>query len=169
MALSNNDGCANSRSNEARSMSIHIWHRWLEMRHLEDSEGLVALSANFALYGDLRDRDASITRALVIERKFTRLMSRLSSCCIRGDLGLRGKKLREQILKWIGVPCGIGIGSLKTLAKLANHAAKTTEHKPGTPPLHLVRVCNLAALTQSELDSARCNPAGDIWGLEKNV
>ncbi len=37
---------------------------WFEIRHLEEREGLVALSANFALYGDMSDRMMSITAGL---------------------------------------------------------------------------------------------------------
>ena len=48
---------------------------------------------------------------------------------IRGDLTERSRRVRQRILHWIGIPCGIGIGPTKTLAKLANHIAKTTERK----------------------------------------
>ena len=39
-------------------------HPWHEIRHLEKEAGLVALSANFALYGDMSDRMASLVAAL---------------------------------------------------------------------------------------------------------
>lgn len=39
--------------------------------------------------------------------------------------------IRARILQWVGIPCGIGIGATKTLAKLANYIAKTAERKPG--------------------------------------
>lgn len=39
-------------------------HPWHEIRHLEKVAGLVALSANFALYGDMSDRMASLVAAL---------------------------------------------------------------------------------------------------------
>ena len=43
---------------------------------------------------------------------------------VRGNLVERGHKVRSRILQWVGIPCGIGIGRTKTLAKLANHVAK---------------------------------------------
>jgi len=52
IVLSNNDGCAIARSNEAKELGVRMGHPWHEIRHLEKEAGLVALSANFALYGD---------------------------------------------------------------------------------------------------------------------
>ena len=51
VVLSNNDGCAIARSNEAKDLGIRMGHTWHEIRHLEDETGLIGLSANFELYG----------------------------------------------------------------------------------------------------------------------
>ena len=64
IVLSNNDGCAIARSNEAKELGVRMGHPWHEIRHLEHQAGLVALSANFALYGDMSDRMASLVAAL---------------------------------------------------------------------------------------------------------
>ena len=64
IVLSNNDGCAIARSNEAKALGVRMGHPWHEIRHLEHQAGLVALSANFALYGDMSDRMASLVAAL---------------------------------------------------------------------------------------------------------
>ena len=53
---------------------------------------------------------------------------------------VRARRVRERILQWIDIPCGIGIGATKTLAKLANHVAKTAERKPGSYPDDLAQV-----------------------------
>ena len=47
IVLSNNDGCAIARSNEAKALGVKMGHPWFQIRHLEESQGLVALSANF--------------------------------------------------------------------------------------------------------------------------
>ena len=47
VVLSNNDGCAIARSNEAKGLGIRMGHPWHEIRHLEDEAGLIGLSANF--------------------------------------------------------------------------------------------------------------------------
>ena len=63
IVLSNNDGCAIARSNEAKAMGVKMGHPWHQIRHLEE-DGLVALSANFALYGDMSDRMMSIAAGM---------------------------------------------------------------------------------------------------------
>lgn len=52
VVLSNNDGCAIARSNEAKDLGIAMGQPWFQIRHLEQEAGLVALSANFELYGE---------------------------------------------------------------------------------------------------------------------
>ena len=70
----------------------------------------------------------------------------------------------------MGIPSGIGIGSTKTLAKLANHVAKTAERKPGSYPEKLAQVCNLAALPQPELEAVlAATPVGEVWGIGRRI
>ena len=71
---------------------------------------------------------------------------------VPGNLAERSHKIRSRILQWVGIPCGIGIGATKTLAKLANHVAKTAERKPGSYPDHMAQVCDLSVLTSHELE-----------------
>ena len=52
VVLSNNDGCAIARSNEAKALGIKMGAPWFKIRHLQDAEGLVALSANAQLIGN---------------------------------------------------------------------------------------------------------------------
>jgi DNA polymerase V len=64
VVLSNNDGCAIARSNEAKALGIKMGAPWFEIRHLQNQEGLVALSSNFVLYGDMSDRMMSLAAGL---------------------------------------------------------------------------------------------------------
>ena len=64
---------------------------------------------------------------------------------VKGDLVARARAVRARILAWTGIPCGIGIAPTKTLAKLANHIAKTAERKPGSYPDKFAQVCDLAS------------------------
>lgn len=58
----------------------------------------------------------------------------------------------------------------KTLAKLANHIAKTAERKPGSYPEQLAQVCNLSALPESELESVLAATAvNEVWGVGKQI
>jgi DNA polymerase V len=171
IVLSNNDGCAIARSNEAKALGIKMGAPWFKIRHLEDSDGLVALSANFALYGDLSDRMMSLAAGLghrqeiySIDESFVDLSG------IRGDLVERSRKVRQRILQWIGIPCGIGIGPTKTLAKLANHIAKTAERKPGSYPDRHAQVCHLGAVSPQELDDLMAaTEVGEVWGVGPKI
>jgi DNA polymerase V len=171
VVLSNNDGCAIARSNEAKALGIKMGAPWFQIKHLAESEGLVALSANFALYGDLSDRMMSLAAGLgprqeiySIDESFIELTG------VRGDLVERSHKIRSRILQWVGIPCGIGIGTTKTLAKLANHIAKTAERKPGSYPEHLAQVCNLAALAPAELEEVMAaTPVNEVWGVGRQI
>lgn len=167
VVLSNNDGCAIARSNEAKALGISMGQPYHEIRYLEQSAGLVTRSANFALYGDMSDRMMSIAAELGP----TQEIYSIDECFIgldgvQGDLRSRALELRARILRWIGIPCCIGIGPTKTLAKLANHVAKTAERKPGTYPLAYAQVCDLSKLPGAQVDDLLDRTAvGEIWGI----
>ena len=138
---------------------------------MNDSDGLVGLSANFTLYGDMSDRMMSIAAGLgpgqeiySIDESFIDLTG------VRGDLTARSRQVRERILQWTGIPTGIGIGSTKTLAKLANFIAKTAERKPDSYPAEFAQVCNLAALPASDQDAVLgATKVGEVWGVGRRI
>ena len=171
VVLSNNDGCAIARSNEAKALGIKMGAPWFQIKHLMDSHGLVALSANFALYGDISDRMMSLAAGLgptqeiySIDESFIGLEG------VRGDLVERSHKIRSRILQWTGIPCGIGMGRTKTLAKLANHIAKTAERRPGVYPGHLAQVCNLEVLSADERQRVfEATEVGEVWGIGRRI
>ena len=171
VVLSNNDGCAIARSNEAKALGIAMGAPWFKIKHMEESDGLVALSANFALYGDLSDRMMSLAAGLGPSQEIYSIdESFIDLTGVRGDLVERSHKIRARILQWVGIPCGIGIGATKTLAKLANHIAKTAERKPGSYPEKLAQVCNLSALPKEELDAVlAATPVGEVWGIGRRI
>lgn len=89
---------------------------------------------------------------------------------VRGNLRNRGEKVRQRILQWTGIPCGIGFGKTKTLAKLANYIAKTADRKKGSYPEHIGRVCNLEALSETELDEVyRATDLQEVWGIGRRI
>jgi DNA polymerase V len=160
-----------ARSNEAKALGIKMGAPWFQIKHFAESDGLVALSANFALYGDLSDRMMSLAAGLgptqeiySIDESFIELSG------VRGDLVERSRRIRARILQWVGIPCGIGIGATKTLAKLANHVSKSAERKPGSYPDHMAQVCNLAALSPQALDAVFAATAvNEVWGVGPRI
>jgi DNA polymerase V len=171
VVLSNNDGCAIARSNEAKALGIAMGAPWFKIKHLADEAGLVALSANFALYGDMSDRMMSLTAGLGPQQEVYSIdESFIDLSGVRGDLVERSHTIRSRILQWTGIPCGIGIGVTKTLAKLANHIAKTAERKPGTYPEKLAQVCDLSALPLGELEQIlRATAVNEVWGVGRQI
>ena len=171
VVLSNNDGCAIARSDEAKALGIKMGAPWFKIRHLEDEAGLVALSANFALYGDMSDRMMSLAAGLghnqevySIDESFVDLSG------IRGDLVRRARTIRKRIHQWIGIPTCIGIAPTKTLAKLANAIAKSAERKPGSYPAHHAQICHLGACTPEELQALmQATEVGEVWGVGRKI
>lgn len=171
VVLSNNDGCAISRSDEAKRIGIKMGQPYFEIRHLENKAGLVCLSANFELYGDMSDRMMSLAAGLGPRQEIYSIDE-----CFIGDLdGVRNLTqrawaIRERILRWTGIPTCIGLAPTKTLAKLCNHVAKDAERKPGSFPEELSRVCNWTELsTDVQQDVLGRTPAGDVWGIGRRI
>ena len=171
VVLSNNDGCAISRSNEAKALGIRMGAPWFECRHLAEEHGVVALSANFTLYGDMSNRMMSIAAGLGPSQEIYSIdESFIDLTGVRGSLIKRGQDVRERILQWIGIPTGIGIAQTKTLAKLANHIAKSADRKPGSYPVELARVCNLAGLPAADLDAVlQVTDVAEVWGIGRRI
>ena len=171
IVLSNNDGCAIARSNEAKALGIAMGAPWFQIQQDLPDAGIVALSANFTLYGDMSNRMMAIAAGLGPGQEIYSIdESFIDMTTMRGDLVARSHRVRERILQWIGVPCGIGLGATKTLAKLANHVAKTADRKPGSYPIELARVCNLSALPASDLDAVyAATELTEIWGIGRRI
>ncbi len=171
VVLSNNDGCAISRSNEAKALGIKMGEPYFKIREQWPDAGVVVLSANFTLYGDMSNRMMTIAAGLgprqeiySIDESFIELTG------VPGDLTARCHTVRSRILKWIGIPCGVGVGSTKTLAKLGNFIAKTAERKPGSYPSELAQVCNLGALSPAQLRNVmEATPVGEVWGVGRKI
>lgn len=170
VVLSNNDGCAISRSDEARALAIKMGQPFHEFRQLEDRAGLVSLSANFTLYGDMSDRMMTLAAGLGPGQE----IYSIDECFIdlQGvrDQVARARAIRARIHRWIGIPTCIGIAPTKTLAKLANHIAKSAERKPGSYPAEHAQVCHLGLLSAPEVDGLLdATPVGDVWGVGPKI
>jgi DNA polymerase V len=174
VVLSNNDGCAIARSNEAKVLGIKMGAPWFQIKHLEADANLVALSANFELYGDMSDRMMQVVgRYAPTQEVYSIDESFLDFDGVRGDLVEIGKQLRTEVLAATGVPTCVGFGPTKTLAKLANHIGKTAERKPGLYPADLAQVCNLGA--EGKLGKRRvgqlfrATEVGEVWGVGPRI
>lgn len=165
VVLSNNDGCVVARSQEAKDLGIKMGTPYFQVRDLERSQGLVALSSNYALYADLSDRMMSIvgTYTPAIE-VYSIDESFLDLTGFNLDLTAYASKLRAQVLQWLGLPTCVGIGQTKTLAKLANHIAKKNIGR------QWAGVCDLTAIPRPQLHALlRMVEVGDVWGVGRKL
>lgn len=171
VVLSSNDGACIARSNEAKDLGVQMAQPWFQVRHLEREAGLIALSANFELYGDMSSRMMSIVGQYAPRQQ----IYSIDECFldfdgVRGDLVEIGRDIRRTVLQWTGLPTSVGFGPTKTLAKLANHVAKTTDRKPGPYPAALAQVCNFGVMSRAELDAVMgATEVGCVWGIGRRI
>ena len=157
--LSNNDGCFVARSNELKVLGVKMGEPLFKVRDLIRRHNVRVLSSNYALYGDMSARivDCLSTFTPNIEvysidesfLDFTGMDNR--------DLVQYGQEIRATVKRWTGIPTCVGIGPTKTLAKLANFAAKKSL-VDGTS------VCDLR--DQKARDKLMTHiPVDEVWGI----
>jgi|SRR5450432_948110 len=158
IVLSNNDGCAISRSEEAKQLGIAMAAPAFMMRKLIEKHNVAVFSSNYTLYGDMSSRIMetlagfasgmerySIDEAFLDLRDFGRF-----------NLLEFGFKIRTTIRQHTGIPVSIGIAATKTLAKMANRYAK--KKHPGAGLFWAAT----PSLTEEILSATE---VGDIWGI----
>ncbi|MFX7293013.1 DNA polymerase V subunit UmuC [Acinetobacter baumannii] len=129
IVLSNNDGCAVARSNEAKSLNIKMGVPLFQIKDIVQQHNVIVLSSNYAMYAEMSRRFHSILASYVTAEEVEPYS--IDECFIdftayekNFDLEKVGQQMRQQIWKWLGLPVCVGIGRSKTEAKIANHIAK---------------------------------------------
>jgi DNA polymerase V len=163
--LSNNDGCIVSRSQEARDLDIPMGMPFFKAKHLVKSHGLQWLSSNYTLYGDMSARMMAILSEFSPEQEIYSIdecFLDLSQMMSTENLVPYGKKIKERVYQYLGLPTCVGIGPTKTLAKLANHIAKKNKCFGG--------VFAWAALNaQEQMDWFKKIAVKEIWGVGRRI
>lgn len=163
VVLSNNDGCVIARSTEAKKLGIKMGDPFFKMRDLFERHKIVTFSSNYALYADMSSRVMTVLEEMSpavevysIDEAFMNLQG-VSNC---QNLEEFGREVRAKVLRWTGLTVGVGIAPTKTLAKLANHAAKKWTKTGGVVDLSLLaRQRKLMALVE----------VGDVWGVGRRI
>lgn len=163
VVLSNNDGCVIARSAEAKRLGIKMGEPFFKMRALFERNNIITFSSNYALYADMSSRVMTVLEEMApavevysIDEAFINLQG-VSNCQNLEDFG---REVRAKVLKWTGLTVGVGIGPTKTLAKLANHAAKKWTKTGGVVDLSLVaRQRKLMNLVE----------VADVWGVGRRI
>jgi DNA polymerase V len=171
VVLSNNDGACIARSNEAKDLGVKMAQPWFQVRHLEREAGLIALSANFELYGDMSSRMMTLVGQYAPRQEVYSIdESFLDFEGVPGELTGIGRDMRARVLQWTGLPTSVGFAPTKTLAKLANHVAKMADRKPGSYAARHAQVCNFGALSRAGLHEVfRATEVGNVWGVGRRT
>ena len=176
--LSNNDGCIISRSNEANAIGIKMGDPAFKMEDILMKNEVYVFSSNYALYGDLSERVMNTLMEIVpdieiysideafLDLRFTAYDLQYNNPeKIREELIELGKDIKKTVKQWTGIPVSVGIGKTKTLAKLANHIAKSKERKASKEERDKNNiVCVLQEKEEIE-NALRDYPIEEIWGI----
>ena len=163
VVLSNNDGCVVSRSDEAKALGIRMGVPFFEIRGFVKSHGLSWLSSNYALYGDMSARMMALLETFTPRQE----IYSIDECFLDfsgmvGDAVAHGRNIRRCVRQYLGITTCTGIGTSKTLAKLANHVAKTRRHHDG--------VFDWSELTAAERDALMAQiDVSKVWGIGRKL
>jgi DNA polymerase V len=157
VVLSNNDGCVIARSNEAKALGIAMGAPWHLHRKQFEAAGVIVRSSNYTFYGDMSSRVMQVLSTFTPDLEIYSIDEAFLGL---GGFGPRleshARALRAAVLQWTGIPASVGIAPTKTLAKVANHAAKM-DRKHGGAVLLLDEAAQDDALSKIELT--------DLWGV----
>lgn len=156
--LSNNDGCIVARSQEVKDLGIKMGVPLFQVQHLINRHNIQLFSSNYSLYADMSARVMAILEEFApslevysIDEAFLNL----TGVC-RQDPVAYGQLIRKIVARSTGIPVCIGMGPTKTLAKLANFAAKKWKQTGG--------VLDLSDPVRRE-KLMKMVPVGEVWGI----
>ncbi|EMY7638789.1 MAG: Y-family DNA polymerase [Citrobacter freundii] len=164
VVLSNNDGCVIARNAEAKRAGVKMGDPYFKQKDLFLRYGVVCFSSNYELYADMSSRVMSTLEAMSprceiysIDEAFCDLTG-VRNCRVLQEFG---QELKDAVYQNTGLAVGVGIAQTKTLAKLANHAAKKWQRQTGG----VVDLSNLDR--QRKLMAAL--PVDEVWGVGRRI
>jgi len=160
IVLSNNDGCAIARSEEAKALGIKMAQPAFMIDDVIKQNNVAVYSSNYTLYDNMSSRVMQVIKELVPKTEIysiDEIFADLSGMKYT-DLNTLATNIREIVIRCTGIPVSVGIGKTKALAKMANRYAKKTRPDEG------VFVADCPKLTEAMLHFTE---VGDIWGIGK--
>ncbi len=160
VVLSNNDGCIVARSQEVKALGIKMGTPFFKVQNELKRHGVTVFSSNYTLYGDISARVMQTLEQFSPHVEVYSIDEAFLNLSGMSALEEYGQKIRSTVIQHVGVPVCVGIGPTKTLAKLANYAAKTFNGTRGVADLSdPQRQRKLMAIT----------PVGEIWGVGRKL
>jgi DNA polymerase V len=156
VVLSNNDGCAVSRTDEAKALGIKMGEPYFKFKDICQKHQVHVFSTNFSLYTNLSDRVMGTLKKLSPEVEVYSVDEAFLDLTGIRDLSKHGEMMKEILLSHVGIPVGVGIGPTKVLAKAANRLAKKSKKSKG--------VVNLMEKKYQDVGLERIE-IEDVWGI----
>lgn len=158
IVLSNNDGCAVARSNEAKALGIKMGDPYFKIRNIVEKNNVAVFSGNMALYGDMSQRVrwvledfAPAVEVYSIDEAFLDLRG------VTGiDFDAYAKRISSECWRLTSIPVSVGIAPSKTLAKIASKLCKQYPRLRGGCYMHR---------PQDIEKVLRKFPIEDVWGI----
>ena len=158
VVLSNNDGCIISRSNEAKKLGIKMGVPLFKVKKLLNDNKVNILSSNYPLYADMSFRTMQILSAFADLQEIYSIDECFLDLSGQKNLNVLGTLIRKRLSRWLGMPVCVGIAPTKTLAKFANHCAKTQDSWQG--------VCDFSKMKENEINQIMANvDVSKVWGV----
>jgi DNA polymerase V len=160
IVLSNNDGCAVARSDEAKALGIKMGEPLHLIRDKIEAHGVRVFSSNYTLYGDISRRVVEVYEDYTPNVEIYSIDECFLDFSGFKDRIIHARAMRSDVLRRVGVPVRVGIASTKTLAKCANDIAKKNPIFAG--------VLDIMDPTLSSW-LLPLVPVGDIWGIGRKT
>lgn len=158
--LSNNDGCIVARSQEVKALGIKTGTPLFKVLPLLRQHRVHIFSSNYTLYGDISARVMSTLEELSPNLEIYSIDEAFLDVSGQRDPSAYGYDIRATVYKNVGIPVSVGIAPTKTLAKLANYAAKKYPATGGMVNLmEPQRQQRLLAIT----------PVAEVWGVGRKL
>ena len=156
IVLSNNDGCAVSRSDEAKALGVAMGQPWFEIRERPALDPVIARSSNYEEYGAFSSRFHATIATLAAETEIYSVDESFVTLPASSDPGAAAAEIQARVRQWTGLPTAAGIGTTKTLAKVAQRQAKADG----------VSLLDLSTWTRPQVEELlEATPVGEVWGI----
>jgi len=159
IVLSNNDGCAVSRTDEAKALGVEMGAVYFQIKDLVRKHDIKVYSSNYTLYGDMSHRVMQILSEKSPEVEIYSIDEAFLSFTGMENWNLLkyANDIRETVLQQTGIPTCIGFGPTKVIAKIANKLAK--KNKGQTQGIFDL------THTDQRNEIFKTFPVEDIWGI----
>ncbi|WP_043527390.1 Y-family DNA polymerase [Litchfieldella xinjiangensis] len=161
--MSNNDGCVIARSNELKALGIDMGVPAFKLQSLVRQGRIHLLSSNYELYGDMSRRVQAVLEefsAGVEPYSIDEMFVHFAGFDRKTTHDL-ARTLHDRVHRYTGIPVSVGVAPTRTLAKLANRAAKKLPAYDGVCILSPDSPETRGLLQQTEL--------GDVWGVGRRL